>query len=1174
MSVYPVFELSETDLNVRWESPYVSETLNRKFSAMVPEGIYYGYECEVDLFNSLLLHIKPDPARGESVAVVEQDTDLRSIFVRETSDVILDFTGHAVFPVLVVLETDYVVGIPTTGRIKVVDTLGDNQIILCRVYAGLTLDEGPRMIAPNVGNLYRPYLTNSVIDPCNDVMHVRPGHHVKSDRSGFVRTTAPLDTPPFAPNSAPAKVRYDLVSITDAGTLLITPGAEFPSAGITGPITHGPVPPLAAVSIAFVRITEGPGDPVCLTDEDITDIREWFNLGIPLGGIHPGVDTKDEGSLIKVSGKTYNFIGPGVVAAVDGFDPSQVNVTIPGGGGGGGSGTGTGCRVTPPGYIHGFMLESHPGDPLNKVRATRGIARNDDDDGEMIEEVTFLEADINLIAAGGLDFGVVTPDTIYFIWLIQDITIPAVPINALIFSLSSSLPILPGGYTKKRRIGSCKTHPVMFGCPSGIMRFRQFGDDQERITYYMETVSCASSYVNPAGWSASCLRTAFLSGSVSLGGGASAAFPLTSFVPSTSRKALVNFLYDANPFGALLLRVPGETNWQYKIDHRDTNQETWDTWQDWIVLDGTRIIEATGGNGPVLMAAGVVVGYLEDLRTEVVREDICGGNAGACLEFCDENTVVGASCAISTSGGCTPIPGFIRDCNLIQHPVNPDFQVQIGQGVAVSDDATEVMDVLAPITVNIAVIGPNGRDGGVENPNTLYHVFLIKDPGSLVVAGLISASYSAPALPGGFSVKRYIGSVRNDSGANFLRFTQLGCGCERQYIYNNQNPFVADTTVFLGDFPGIPYITLDYSPFIPPGVRQVRSNIQMSGQIPFFPFAVVPSATPNEAVVTQRPSGSVGAEWTIDEFVGSGIGGGHDYDTLLGTNRMIDFSGSPPDVPASSPNFIVAVMSYFEDLCCNTTGDPCIVASVPSGGGGGGGCGHIYGGNLVYLTGTTVTITTGCIRSDDDLETMLVAPVALTVDFTVLGVNGRDAGAFVDGLWHLFVIKNLTSGVVAGLASLSFSAPALPAGFSVKRRVGSVLVSGGVIFPFQQNGLGVHRRYWYMACSGNLLIFTGFFSNASVLMSVASYVPLSSREMIFTVHFNKAFFSNGMGFVFSTYLGCSVELLAGDEFAPGGGYNIDEHEIPLNPDLTFYVANIGPSFGGTEGWVNGYLESV
>jgi len=96
--------------------------------------------------------------------------------------------------------------------------------------------------------------------------------------------------------------------------------------------------------------------------------------------------------------------------------------------------------------------------------------------------------------------------------------------------------------------------------------------------------------------------------------------------------------------------------------------------------------------------------------------------------------------------------------------------VQIAKGRIVDDSESCVIVVDSPITVDIETSGAGGLDTGSEASMTWYFIFLIKNPATGTVNGLLSTSVDNPTLPSGYTVKRRIGSVFNDSSSNFLPF--------------------------------------------------------------------------------------------------------------------------------------------------------------------------------------------------------------------------------------------------------------------------------------------------------------------------------------------------------------------------------------------------------------------
>jgi hypothetical protein len=68
-----------------------------------------------------------------------------------------------------------------------------------------------------------------------------------------------------------------------------------------------------------------------------------------------------------------------------------------------------------------------------------------------------------------------------------------------------------------------------------------------------------------------------------------------------------------------------------------------------------------------------------------------------------------------------------------------------------------------------------------------------------------------------------------------------------------------------------------------------------------------------------------------------------------------------------------------------------------------------------------------------------LANVSVTIDITVTGANGRDAGSeAANTFYYIWIIRNPSNGNVRGLFSTSATAPTMPSGYTQKRRVGAV----------------------------------------------------------------------------------------------------------------------------------------
>jgi hypothetical protein len=71
-----------------------------------------------------------------------------------------------------------------------------------------------------------------------------------------------------------------------------------------------------------------------------------------------------------------------------------------------------------------------------------------------------------------------------------------------------------------------------------------------------------------------------------------------------------------------------------------------------------------------------------------------------------------------------------------------------------------------------------------------------------------------------------------------------------------------------------------------------------------------------------------------------------------------------------------------------------------------------------------------------------------------VGTNqgGLDTGAIANGTYHVWLIRRPDTGVVDVLFSASASSPSMPANYTQKAILGSILREGGVIVPFTQQG--------------------------------------------------------------------------------------------------------------------------
>jgi len=121
-------------------------------------------------------------------------------------------------------------------------------------------------------------------------------------------------------------------------------------------------------------------------------------------------------------------------------------------------------------------------------------------------------------------------------------------------------------------------------------------------------------------------------------------------------------------------------------------------------------------------------------------------------------------------------------------------------------------------------------------------------------------------------------------------------------------------------------------------------------------------------------------------------------------------------------------------------------------------------GHLAGLTlsnnGTDATndidIAAGAARDNGNTaDLVLAAAITKRLDAAwAVGTNqgGLDTGSIANGTYHLWLIKRPDTGVVDVLFSASASSPTMPANYTLKRRIGSILRESAAIVAFAQTG--------------------------------------------------------------------------------------------------------------------------
>ena len=150
---------------------------------------------------------------------------------------------------------------------------------------------------------------------------------------------------------------------------------------------------------------------------------------------------------------------------------------------------------------------------------------------------------------------------------------------------------------------------------------------------------------------------------------------------------------------------------------------------------------------------------------------------------------------------------------------------------------------------------------------------------------------------------------------------------------------------------------------------------------------------------------------------------------------------------------------------------------------------------LTRASATTLTVASGACRNSTNVNDITL-PSSVTVNGTVVGVNGVDIAALVaSSFYGVYLIGDSTAyKATAALLSLNATTPSLPFGYDMYRRIGWILTDGSAnILNFYQYGASGGRTYFYDVAISAL---SGGTSTTYANVSLAASVPPISTEAI------------------------------------------------------------------------------
>jgi len=129
-----------------------------------------------------------------------------------------------------------------------------------------------------------------------------------------------------------------------------------------------------------------------------------------------------------------------------------------------------------------------------------------------------------------------------------------------------------------------------------------------------------------------------------------------------------------------------------------------------------------------------------------------------------------------------PIAAGFKNLVIQNNSGTPNTQIDIDADAVTVETSGGVAYRLTGIniTIDAATTGANGLDAGGLANNTWYYPYVIYNPATDTVAGLISTSATSPALPSGYTAKTQRGAFRTNGSAQFNRILQKGL--RAQYV--------------------------------------------------------------------------------------------------------------------------------------------------------------------------------------------------------------------------------------------------------------------------------------------------------------------------------------------------------------------------------------------------------
>lgn len=217
------------------------------------------------------------------------------------------------------------------------------------------------------------------------------------------------------------------------------------------------------------------------------------------------------------------------------------------------------------------------------------------------------------------------------------------------------------------------------------------------------------------------------------------------------------------------------------------------------------------------------------------------------------------------------------------------FEVSVSGGLVtvqggICRDVTGIDTIkrMSSITIDPLSVGLNGIDTGSLGFNTWYRVWVIKNPTSGSVGGLMSSSDS-PVMPSGYTLRRRVGWARSNSTAALWR-QETSAG--RRVLWIEDTTITPFPVMIAQNVNNGTWDTVNLSAVVPPAARQVcvyfdrvnaggvlRLRINSAQVLNFAPVAMtggmttIPCGTAQTFEITSTATGAEAVNMQVHGYI-------------------------------------------------------------------------------------------------------------------------------------------------------------------------------------------------------------------------------------------------------------------------------------------------------------------